>query len=262
MGGTFKPLQSVWREYLDCMAEGLSLDRAAERCGITHSTAFTWRHKILDALGECANNAELTGIVEADETFFPISYKGDHKLFVNGELDREPRTRGGEIHQRGLSFDHVCVPCAIDRKGHAVSKIAKLGKCSTKAVKAVLGGHVEQEATLCTDEESSYRRFAKDNRNNLVQIKGGQGSVKGIYHIQHLNAYHSNLKLFIKKFKGVSCKYLNNYLVWNNEIERKAVGLSEKANTTLKQIASTLFEETCLSLPKRASLPILVENQS
>ena len=259
--GTRKSL-SVWREYLDCMAEGLSLDKCAERCGITHATAFVWRHKILDAMGEGTKGSELSGIVEADETFFAVSYKGDRKLFASGEAGREARTRGGEVRKRGLSDELVCVPCAIDRKGHAVSRIAKLGKCSAKAVEAVLGKRVGPESTLCTDEDASYRKFARDNDYTLVQIKGGQGSVKGIFHIQHLNAYHSNLKLFVKRFKGVSSKYLNNYLVWNNELERKAVGLSEKVASALTQIASTLFEETCLSLPKRESLPLLVKNQS
>ncbi len=49
--GTHKPM-AVWREYLACMAEGLSLDKSAERCGITHATAFAWRHKILDAIAK------------------------------------------------------------------------------------------------------------------------------------------------------------------------------------------------------------------
>ena len=65
--GTRKDL-SVWVEYLKCMAEGLTLDQSAKRCGITHHTSFMWRHKILDALGEEAKATELTGIVEADET--------------------------------------------------------------------------------------------------------------------------------------------------------------------------------------------------
>ena len=39
------------------------------------STAFYWRHKILNALQNMANDVTLNGIVEADETFFAVSYK-------------------------------------------------------------------------------------------------------------------------------------------------------------------------------------------
>ena len=120
----------------------------------------------------------------------------------------------------------------------------------------------EPWATLCTDEEASYRKFAKENGNALVQIKGGKGTVKGIYHIQHLNAYHSNLKNFIGQFKGISSKYLNNYLVWNNEVERRKNGFAEKAVAVLQQVASAIFEETCSALFLRPAVPLLVKNQS
>jgi len=259
--GTRKSL-SVWSEYIRCIAEGLTIDKSAERCGITHYTSFVWRHKILDALGEGAKLTELSGIVEADEMFMPISYKGDGERFANEQISRKARSRGGEVHKRGLSDELVCIPCAVDRKGNAVSKVAKLGKCSKRAVAEVLSGHVKTQSTLCTDEEASYRKFAKNNQNTLIQIKGGKGAVKGIYHIQHINAYHSNFKNFIARFKGISSKYLNNYLAWNNEIERKKGGLVAKTSAALLRLASTIFEETCQTLSLRPALPLLVENQS
>jgi len=47
---------------------------------------------------------------------------------------------------------------------------------------------------------------------NLVQLKGGREK-RSICNIQRMNAYNSELKLFLNPFKGVSTKYLNNYLV-------------------------------------------------
>ena len=94
--------------------------------------------------------------------------------------------------------------------------------------------------------------------------KGGcpTKSVKGIFHIQHLNAYHTKLKAFVASFKGVSSKYLNNYLVWNNAVEHKGGSLREKATNILNFATSALFEETCLAVPMRPPLPILAKNQS
>jgi hypothetical protein len=63
------------------MAEGLSIDKSAERCDLSHRTAFTWRHKILDAIGRGVGKDSLSGIVEADETFLPVSYKGAKAAF-------------------------------------------------------------------------------------------------------------------------------------------------------------------------------------
>ncbi|GAA0864042.1 hypothetical protein GCM10008917_15960 [Paraclostridium tenue] len=50
-----------------------------------------------------------------------------------------------------------------------------------------------------------------------------------LYHLQHINALHSNFKRWIQPFNGVSSKYLENYLAWfkflklskkNNKIDR------------------------------------------
>lgn len=259
--GTRKDM-SVWMEYLECMAEGLSIPKSAERCGISERTSFTWRHKILDAIGESQSGIELSGIVEADETFVPVSYKGNRTKFCDGSVERRQRTRGGENHKRGLSDELVCIPCAVDRNGNALSRVAKLGKCSAEAVGKVFDGHIDKKSTLCTDEEASYRKFSRGNGNALVQIKGGKKSIKGIYHIQHLNAFHSKLKLFLAGFKGVSSKYLNNYLTWNSTVEHMAGTIKEKVTAMLRHIVSAIFEETCLALPQRPCLPVLVKNQS
>lgn len=259
--GTRKDI-STWMTYMDCMAEGLSLDASAERCGLTHKTAFIWRHKILDAIGESMKDTGLKGIIEADETFLPVSYKGDASAFTKDTAGRKARKRGGENHKKGLSAEQVCIPCAVDRKGNAVSKVAKLGKCSAEALEKTIGGHIPSESTLCSDADASYRKFSRSNGNRLVQIKEGKSSIKGIFHIQHLNAYHSKLKSFLRRFYGVSTKYLNNYLTWNNAIEYKKRTLRGKAEEVLSHLSSVLFEETCLDVPLRPGLPLLVKNQS
>ena len=43
--------------------------------------------------------------------------------------------------------------------------------------------------------------------------------MKGIYHIQHINAFHSIFKGFLQKFRGVSTKHLHSYLMWFKWIE-------------------------------------------
>jgi len=57
--------------------------------------------------------------------------------------------------------------------------------------------------------------FASKNNIDLVQLKSGKFK-QGIYNIQHINNYHSELKRFLYAFKGVSTKYLNNYLILHN----------------------------------------------
>ncbi len=66
----------VWRLYVKCMVEKKSIRKCAEICGISVPTSFLWRHKILDALQNMMADVQLNGVVEADETFTAISYKG------------------------------------------------------------------------------------------------------------------------------------------------------------------------------------------
>lgn len=53
--------------------------------------------------------------------------------------------------------------------------------------------------------------FAQKNNLELVQLKNGKSN-EGIYHIQHINSYHSGLKEFMRNLKGVATKYLKEEL--------------------------------------------------
>lgn len=220
---------STWESYIKSILAGEHLRAVAEKCKINLRTSFLWRHKIISSLCSMEDDVVLQGIVEGDGTFFNLSYKGNSEVFSNGEVQRMQHKRGGEIHKRGLSKEHVCVPCAVDRNHHSVAKVASLGACSTKELENVLSGKIEDNTIMCTDENSIYRKFALANNLMLIQIKGGK-KVKGLYHIQHLNSFHSMLKEFIAPFHGVATKYLNGYLAWNNFVNYAREGFNEKFN--------------------------------
>ncbi len=142
VSGTRKDL-NVWIKYVDCMLNGFSVRKAAEECGIHRNTAFAWRHKILDALQNMANDVILDGIVEADETFFTISYKGNHKKSKKFTMPREPHKRGNSTHVRGLSSEKVCVPCAANRSGMSIAKVSNTGRVSTKDLHEIYDGRID-----------------------------------------------------------------------------------------------------------------------
>ena len=67
----------------------------------------------MDALQNMADDVTLDGIIEADETFFAISYKGNHSKSKTFAMPRKAHKRGHSTHIRGLSQEKVCVPCAL-----------------------------------------------------------------------------------------------------------------------------------------------------
>lgn len=68
----------VWEQFIRLTLKGASLEVCSRRCKIAIGTAFAWRHKILAAMAQDQTARMMSGIVEMDETFVSISYKGNH----------------------------------------------------------------------------------------------------------------------------------------------------------------------------------------
>ena len=233
------------------MVRKLSIRESAEECNITVRTSFMWRHKILDAL-RLSDKTELKGVIESDEAFFRVSYKGSKPI------DRKSRIRGGECHTRGLSKDQVCVPCAIERETKSsISKIGGLGKPSRKTIENVFSNKFKEKSVLCTDKEKSYIKFAQSLELEHIRLEEYK-SKKGVYHINHINSFHTRLKKFIDRFNGVSTKHLNNYLTWNSVIcenssrNTESFTIDKTWNLSLQNTGTTLYQDVC----SRPSIPV------
>lgn len=124
--------------------------------------------------------------------------------------------------KRGISKDQVCVLVAIDRNGDIVSQNAGQGRITAVEIDAVLGTQVAPGSFLCTDSDKNYVAFAmmKGLQHEVINVHKGVYVRKGIYHVQHVNAYHKRLKKWMERFQGVATKYLDNYLFWFRFLER------------------------------------------
>ncbi|MDA8346714.1 MAG: IS1595 family transposase [Thermaerobacter sp.] len=201
-----------WLKYAKCMSQGMTIRQSAQDVGISVPTAFYWRHKILSALRNLPKPT-LSGIVEADETFFLESQKGSHRL------TRPTRYSGIKAPLRGISRHQVCVLVARDRQTSTVSEVVGRGRVSAAQIGTVLNG-VLGDCVLCTDAASAYRTYATAQNIPLKALNARLGVKKrGIYHLGNVNSYHSRLKRWIRPFNGVSTKYLPNYLVWFQRID-------------------------------------------
>ena len=205
-----------WLAQARVLDEGLSVHQAAERLQVAPSTAFRWRHRFL-SLAQQAKSALLSGIAEADETFILRSAKGQR---VSG---RAPRRRGGHASTRGTSDDHVPVLVARDRSGGCTDFI--LGRCNKREILASLAPVLAPDAVLCTDGSSAMATAASaiGIEHHALNMTTGP-RVHGPWHIQNVNAYHSRLKGWIRRFRGVATSYLHHYLGWFRAVDRCAPG--------------------------------------
>ena len=201
---------TVWINFLECLINQYSIAKTSKLLKISISTAFLWRHKILDAIRENFNCKILSKEIQCDETFFQESFKGNHKSdgFV---MPRKAHKRGGETRFRGISKEKVCVLTAIDNNRNLFIAPIAMGKPSSNDLIRSVGKTITPGSTFITDRLFSYKTLSSYCKLNHITIPKGQHSFEN-FNIQKVNSLHSNIKRFIGVYRGVSTKYLANYL--------------------------------------------------
>ena len=203
------------------------------------------------ALRQYYRNDESYRIVEADETFKPISHKGHHKDF---NFLCSAKHRGAANTKRGLSKELVCVPCVVNLNDKSVAKIANLGKPNVKALNSVINGKAEKESVFVTDSLRSYLKLS--NKMSLSRIRIPRNKYSNCsFNIQVVNNYHSRLKsMLVYNFKDVSTKYLNSYLIYHNFVNFAKESRKDKGQILFNHIPNT----DCISVANRPAVPLLV----
>ena len=192
---TKRPLET-WNHYIELMFSGhMSLRKIAKETGLNLRTAFYWRHKVLHALKQF-DSPKLSGIVEADETYFALSYKGKKR-----GMPRSPHKRGKQIKKRGLSKDQVCVLTAIDRTKNTLLQSTCLASPTIRDLTNTLGPHIARDALLVTDMGKAYPGFARNLDLKHYALRHRTSQDKSI-HLQNSNSLHSQMKRFMRPFNG------------------------------------------------------------
>jgi transposase-like protein len=213
-------MKAKWLQQQDVLLQGLSVHRAATALGVAPCTAFRWRHRFLQ-LAQPVKAPQLTGVVEADETFFLRSSKGQRP-------GRKARKRGGCASRKERGMDLMPVLVARDRSGATADFV--LDAVSKDCLSQALKPRIHSDAILCTDGSAAMAAAAKDLRvqHEAMNLSAGE-RVRGPWHIQNANAYHGRLKGWIARFKGVATDYLESYLGWFRALDRASRSRSKAA---------------------------------
>ena len=212
MAGTRLPAH--WEQYAEAMRQSLSCRRAAALLDVNHKTVWRWRHRVMAQLAPA--EPLLSGIVEADETFFRRNFK---RLKPVGRRKRKRGTAAG--NPRGLGKDKVPVLIARSRSGETRSAVLP-GTATREALATALRGMVDPASTLCTDGSGALRAAAQEVgvRKHVALVAARGERKRGIYHVQSVNSYQGRLKQWLAPFRGVATKYLHRYLAWHVIHER------------------------------------------
>jgi hypothetical protein len=221
-----------WGEYLDCMTDHMPLRTiVASGIGVHLVTAWRWRHRFLKAAAN-DNASVLSGVVEADTTFFRRSFKGSRDLNKgNPPKSQAVLVRGGGAVKLGLSLRNVPVLTAIDSGGGVVEAILP----SMTEIEAALDGRIAAGSVLCSHEIAAYFNIAErsDAQHFVVLDPAGtphatpikscaiQMWKPGRLGLRRVNSHHQRLKYLVNgRCRGVATKYLAHYLGWHRAMSR------------------------------------------
>lgn len=225
-----------WGRYLSCMTDHLSIRKIiASGIGVHPVTAWRWRHRFLKAAVN-DNAGVLSGVIEADETFFVRSFKG-HRGWVKDRppAPRAARPSGWGALKRGLSHEQVAVLTALDTGGAIYETILP----SRYAIADALEGRIAASSVLCSDGQQGYVKAAvkagAEHRRIIVQtvasdemkatVRPTRKRQKGRLGLGRVNAHHGQIKTLINgRCRGVSTLYLPNYLGWHRAMLKGSAG--------------------------------------
>lgn len=233
--GTHKSAD-VWSKFIEMTISGASIKACAEECDIAYQTAFTWRHKVLNAFAVNQEKTLMSGRVEVDEMLIPISYKGNHIRGCFGKRERKPGEDNGlprRSYQRGTdnkSNSHkrkACVFCMVENGNkHFCATVPGVGFMNDAMLDATVAKHIikGKAVILADDYRISKKYFEKNGYNYTILLSNTSDNpsahkpeVRDGLHLQHVNAMHHHIRNFLRPYCGVSTKYLSNYLslfVW------------------------------------------------
>lgn len=215
-------IKEKWQRYLDLMERGFTLKKIAKELDISIQTSFDWRHKILSSLEQFIPK-ELTSTVECDEIEFSLSNKGDRNL------KRKARKRANDFKRNteNKEITTIQVITAIEREtGNKFFRVVETKRLTKEQIEIALDGKLARGTTVITDKHNSYKSYMKDNQDinhKRLLAKDHVDKRDKSIHLQNVNNVHSQVRDFIRPFKGVSSKYLQNYLNWyayQNRINR------------------------------------------
>jgi transposase-like protein len=198
------------RRYAASLSRCLSVRAAAAATGIHPSTAFRWRHRLIESL-RTHRRETLSGEIELVTRRYPESRKGDR------HLPRAARHRGPEPAKSQPAF--ISVVIAVDRKLHVVTAMAADRMVRTRDLEQSIRPNVSGNPVLVAPEGrfGPVSVLARRMGGSFRDARGRRNR-HGFDRIAGARQYSAQLAAWMERFRGVATRYLGNYLAWHRAL--------------------------------------------
>jgi transposase-like protein len=187
-----------WGAFMECTLKGMSLRAAAKELKVSYVTLFYWRHKLLAALKEIKSN-KMKGTVELQNFYLKYSQKGQ-----KGADDKKKRVHDKTMSYFNIESDTVCVLTAMDLFQNIFSRAVCRGHIKIKDVEKSIGSLLCKENIIFSRHKHIFSAFLR-----RMHIKESE---KALDSSNTVTQYMKNCMDWMRRFRGVATKYLNNYL--------------------------------------------------
>ena len=231
---------SIWKEMIADTLHGNAIDFSAKRLGLYHQAAFDMRHKILMALQELPETAEvcLGNVSEFDETFVLDGYKGKE---LDPSVGRKPRKHGAKASKRGISNEYLCICTGIQRNGDAFAATINRAKPSAKELVSIFEGHIADGTLALCDGLRSYHALPGIADCTVRDCVNQEGDDAHFFHLNTVNGFHSFIKKRYYFYRGVASKYINRYNTLFAATYRNAESIIRRLTETVLAVTGTSY---------------------
>ena len=190
-----------WYLYIESLLNGDTIIRSAAVAGICEYTSLVWRHKILSICAKLTDDDPvLSDTVYLDEKLSDVNHPG---IMVN-------ETDTAKV-KRGISDQKRNIVCAIDILNKKVIQVSERGRIHSDILYNIYKDKIPENCTVVSDSLRSYHKLMKDLKVTWIKIPSGKTEKDG-YTLSKVNNLHSSIELFLHKYRGISDKYLKNYI--------------------------------------------------
>lgn len=190
-----------WYLYIESLFNGDTIKKTASIVGISEYTSLVWRHKILSICAQLTDDDHvLSNTVYLDEKLADVKYPG---IIIN-------KTDDSKI-KRGISDQKRNIVCAIDSHNKKVIQVSERGRIHADILYGIYKDKIPSSCTVVSGSLRSYHKLMKNLKVKWIKIPSGKTEKDG-YTLSKINDLHSSIDLFLYKYRGISDKYLKNYI--------------------------------------------------
>lgn len=192
----------AWVSSLRLMCHKIPVECAAELCGVTHKTAFEWRHRVLATVSGYQDRIVLHDTVWVDE------------IYVN---DTGLSKGYGQAGKRGLSRQKLCICVAIDIHKNPVEVVCGHGKPSSARVRKAMGGRIAPGPLPIHDLEQAHGALVREGGLESEAHRADVNDPVYLERMEMVNDLCSWLKRYLWRVTGMLPRNLQAYLIQTNQ---------------------------------------------